>query len=254
MFRAIAENLNKPFLNYHINGSEPGTSESDGSFIMLNYHSRFDDGDAALLALPNKVLHMYRDPRDVIISAAHYHAVSTEEWLHRPKKEFKGKSYQEQLNSIDDSEEKFLFEMKHASKRVIEDMERWDYGMQNCIDVKYEDLIEDRRLRQFSQIFRSLGFEKNEMVTCRTAARKFSLFGKMSKRKNAHIRSGRARQWEQVFTPDLADAFDRQFPTALQTLGYEANNSWVTRCGDTPNPNSIGNLLKASFLPKWFRR
>ena len=48
--------------------------------------------------------HMIRDPRDVIVSGYFYHLWTDEAWAHVAHDEFAGKSYQQHLNSLDQSD------------------------------------------------------------------------------------------------------------------------------------------------------
>ena len=67
-------------------------------------------------------IHAFRHPVRQILSATRYHLKSKESWLHEPRGEFDGKSYQEFLLSLPTFEDQVLFEMNHSSKSTIQEM------------------------------------------------------------------------------------------------------------------------------------
>ena len=74
--------------------------------VFLQCHSVFNfDSIGALY----RGIHIIRDPRDVILSACFYHQKSDEAWLHEPRKEFNGLTYQQKINTYEDMDDKLLF-------------------------------------------------------------------------------------------------------------------------------------------------
>lgn len=173
-------------------------------------------------------LHIIRDPRDVIISGAAYHEKTVEEdWLLVPKPEFGGVSYQEKLRSFDDAYDKHVFEMNNRGMQTIRQMGSWNYNDENFIEIKYEDLIVDSELALFSQIFLFLGLSGPALPACLDIAWSRSLFSGALKKNGVHIRSGKPKQWRNIFTKPLAYEFQELFGDVLVRLGYEADASWI---------------------------
>jgi hypothetical protein len=177
----------------------------------------------------NRLLHLIRDPRDVIISAMHYHRVSQERQLIQPRWKFGGSTYQATLNAFDNDHDRYLFEMQNSSANVIEAMRRWDYSQPSSFECRYEDLIQDEEMVLFTKILRHLGFAEDELEICRKQFWQKSLFGKRAKRigRSHHVRAGGARQWTEVFDQELARQFLQNFGNVLITLGYERDDSWA---------------------------
>jgi hypothetical protein len=190
--------------------------------VFLHFHSQFD---LTSLHFDFRGLHIIRDPRDIIISGCFYHQVSSEKWLHKPLKQYGGKTYQEKINSYSTLDDKILFEMENSGYRNINKILNWDYTNQNFLEIKYEELIVDSELKLFSKIFTFLGFPINIMPNLLNISYNKSMFsGKI--KQTEHIRSGKSKQWKEHFKPIHKSKFNALFDNALTRLGYEPNNEW----------------------------
>lgn len=193
--------------------------------IWLDNHSRIDlpamRARAAAEGRPLRVLHLIRDPRDVIISGAHYHTRTDEAWANRPRPRFGQRSYRETISALPSEHERLLFEMAEAGGETIRAMLAWRYGEPEVFEARYEELIVDRELVRFDAILRFLGFEGAELKTALAIVERKSLFGGLDA--PAHVRSGQPGQWRRQFTPALAAAFEQRFPGAAERLGYAAS-------------------------------
>lgn len=191
--------------------------------VFFQNHSVFDLDS---VGVPFRGIHIIRDPRDVIISGCSYHQKSEEEWLHRPRKDLQGLTYQQKINSYRNIDDQILFEMENVGKETICDMLNWDYTRSSFYELKYEDLIEDIDLILFHKIFSFLGFPGSMIPNLLAVAYNKSLFsGQHSK--SVHIRSGKTNQWKEYFKPNHKDRFLGLFGDALIRLGYEKNNNWA---------------------------
>jgi hypothetical protein len=195
-------------------------------------------------------MHLIRDPRDVLISAMHYHRKSTEAWLHEPIPGYDRITYQAALRSLPTKLEKYVFELEHSTAGTIRDLLAWRYGRANCFEARYEDLRLDTQLEYWRRITSFLGFRGADQKIVDRRFWQNSLFGGLSRLGNRHVRSGEVAQWKREFTRDLAFAFLTKFPDALQTLGYEMNNAWVLKLQRANSPGVVAELkqLAASQL------
>lgn len=191
--------------------------------IFMQNHSRFNTREFSDSV---RGMHIIRDPRDRIVSGMYYHQKSEESWLHQPMEELGGATYQEKISSFDTIEEQLMFEMEHSGRWGIEEMLDWDYSDVRFMNVKYEELIVDRDLQLFHNIFSFLGFPGSAIPICLDCAYRNSLFsGNIEK--SVHVRSGKSSQWKSHFTSDHKQRFVELFGDALITLGYEEDNHWV---------------------------
>ncbi len=182
--------------------------------IYFENHSAFDLDS---IGTPFRGLHMIRDPRDVIISGCFYHQKAVEKWLHLPRKEFQGLTYQQKINSYNNIDDQILFEMKNYGRKTIEDMLLWDYTYSSFYEIKYENLILDTDLNLFHKIFIFLGFPGKTIPYLLLIAHKNSLFsGKINH--STHIRSGKSGQWKKYFKPIHQTRFFDLFGDALIKL------------------------------------
>ena len=197
--------------------------------IFLQDHSRVD-----MIALrgrnPDRAVrcvHIIRDPRDVIISGCFYHVKTTEKWANNPKEEFGGKTYREAISALPDDHAKLAFEMAHTGAKTIRDMLAWNYQDKDVLEIKYEDIINDKEFKVFRPMMKFLGFDGPELERVLEIVEAHSLFGGAKKEGgDVHVRSGESRQWRKTFTPELKAEFRRLHPDVLQKLGYEKNADW----------------------------
>jgi hypothetical protein len=230
-FRQIAAKLGIRFVRVHTDDIVPA-KELVAPIIFFERSGKFRDypdlcGDPRV-----KILHLIRDPRDVVISGTHYHRTSQEEWLRQPSDRFGGRTYQSEINSFATDRARYVFEMDNRAMSAIRTMLRWyEDDRSNAFECKYEDLIQDVEMVLFTRIAAHLGFSRQELQVCRNAFWRNSLFGRKadSKDSDEHIRSGEARQWMKVFDKPLAEEFAKRFKDALVRLGYESDKSWIDK-------------------------
>jgi hypothetical protein len=217
IFKRICKKLS---WNFFVKKSEAVPPEFD---VLVDSHSAF----GTLPAEQNcRGLHVIRDPRDIIISGCFYHQKSHERWLHVPRPEFGGLTYQEKINSYPSQDDRILFEMENGGWHCIQEMMAWNYDNPVFFEAKYEDLIADEDLLLFHQIFSFLGFSGRIIPQALEIAYECSLFsGQVSH--SAHVRSGKARQWEKHFTPAHRERFLELYGDVLLRLEYESNHAWT---------------------------
>jgi hypothetical protein len=188
--------------------------------IFFHPHSLFTP---ETMAVPHRGVVVIRDPRDVIISGAHYHCKSDatrDGWLYQAQSSFGGLSYHQAILSQPTEEARLTFEMRHFGRRTLTAMSTWVSPPETFIRVRFEDLVVDRELREFRRMFDWLGFDKAQTVRALAIAEGQSLFsGKVS---DVHVRSGRPAQWREHFTPDLHRHFRSLFGDLPERLGYPA--------------------------------
>jgi hypothetical protein len=232
-FRAICKALGTPFVSIDRTKDVGELRNVAAPAVLSDSHSKFKDCQWLLTDGGNRIFHLIRDPRDVIISSMHYHRKSDEKWLHVPEERYGGVSRQERLNSLADDEARYLFEIENS--QGLARMGTWNYARPNTFECKYEDLIVDKEMNLFTRIASHLGFEENDLAACREVFWRNSLFGdKPVKKQQKHVRSGAPRQWPGVFNRRMGEAFVKTFGDILVQTGYEPDNSWVAALPDEP--------------------
>jgi hypothetical protein len=170
-------------------------------------------------------IHLTRDFRDIIISGCFYNSTANEKWLSKPNQKFGGMSYQEKINSIDNLEDKLIFEMNHVGKVTISEIQTWEKNPK-FLEVKYEELIIDNNLELFTKIFKFLEFPSEWMEDLLNIAWKNSIFSVSNptdlndvvingRRKNIyhHIRHAKPEQWKGLFTKRVNEEFNKVMET-----------------------------------------
>jgi hypothetical protein len=241
VFKTIASDLGARYVNFR---SERGQlSDLDHEpFILFSYDSNFGDFSSVLDRENVKILHLIRDPRDVVISAMHYHKASRETWLHEPIPGYDNLSYQRALQKLPTKFAQYIFEMDNSSASTLRDMASWHYGRANCFEARYEDLRQDTQFVTWRRIMTFFGFDAGEQAI---GSRRFwqnSLFGGLSRLGNRHVRSGAIAQWRREFTPELAAAFLKRFPRTLQSLGYESSDAWAQELPESTTQSVFSDL------------
>jgi hypothetical protein len=186
--------------------------------VMFSEESEFKHLGVDPAAYPELIV--IRDPRDVIISSAYYHMKSAETWLHEPKEEFNGRTYQEEINSLDDMWARFLFEMDHSGGATVCAMmaRKKDSAFAKAHFVHLEALMTDEDLVAYREAFSFLGFTSQDLSSALDCAERNSVF---AGRRNKHMRDPRPAQWRELFDSDLQAEFNIRYPNAIEILGYE---------------------------------
>ncbi|QDH33864.1 sulfotransferase domain-containing protein [Porphyrobacter sp. YT40] len=164
-------------------------------------------------------IHVIRDPRDVLVSSMHYHRKSNERWLQWPVERLGWRTYQEALNALPNDEDRLIFEIEGETGVTIRNMLNWDYNRPGVAECRYDDLIGEHALGNFTKVIAGWDLTDNERVLLRDLFDYFSLGGPGQKK--THIRNPSTGQWRKHFTPRVQDAFDRAFPGAAAQLGFE---------------------------------
>lgn len=183
--------------------------------IIIDHHSQFDFSKVNFEYVG---VHIRRDPRDVVISAGFYHKHSNERWLHIPRDEFGGKTYQQYVNAIDSMEDVFLFEFDHVAGSTIRDMLNWNYDC-GFVEFKYEDLVTPDGGSLFRPEINKWPLSTLEKSLLGGLFNYYSVFsGRV--RKDNHVRNPRSGQFQQHFTEKLQQEFTARFSDNFNKLGY----------------------------------
>ncbi len=186
--------------------------------IMFEWSSAFSNFGIDPAKYPTLIV--IRDPRDVVISSAHYHMKSAEAWLHIPKEKFEGRTYQEQINSLADMRARYLFEMDHKAGAVIREMvkRKQDPAYSQALFVTLESLVSDVDLVTYRKLFTHLGFDQHSLQAALDCALKNSVF---AGKHNQHVRDPRPKQWLKIFDAELNSEFQERFGNSAKLLGYD---------------------------------
>lgn len=190
--------------------------------VFFQDHSRFD-----FSGIPRgfRGLHVVRDPRDVLLSGARYHARSAEPWLHVRRLRHWGLTYQQAIRRRRGLADAIRFEMDHEGGATVREMLAWDRTRPEFFEAKYEDLVGDGDLVLFRQILLFLGYRAEDLPILERIVREKSLFGGLV-RDPGHVSDGRAGQWREIYDERLRQDFVDRFGDALDRLGYDADDSW----------------------------
>jgi hypothetical protein len=185
--------------------------------IVFDAHSEFARLDPTVAI---RGLHMVRDPRAIVVSAARYHAWSKERWLHVPSDRFDGRTYQEAIAACGGETQRVIFELNNFSKATIAAMLAFD-GHGVIRTVRYEDLVNDRDMTVWRDLLGALGFDDREVEVASRAVWNNALFGRSAVKSRRHVQSIDQDGWRKHFTPEVDQVFRRLCPDALSRLGYE---------------------------------
>lgn len=186
--------------------------------LCFDHESRFDDlparhpGHRGVLCL--------RDPRDVIVSAMHYHLRSDEKFLHRPDARFAGRTYAQALHAEPDLEARLCFEMHHRSGETIRHMLRATTAYPQFHRTRLEALVADDAPAEWRRVFAALGGTEPCLPDLLRLARQHSLPEGGAAVRTAHARGGRGGEWRDVFTTKLRAEYAALFGDAAERLGY----------------------------------
>ncbi|MEM1276720.1 MAG: hypothetical protein AAGH74_09345 [Pseudomonadota bacterium] len=190
-----------------------------------------------------------RDPRDVIVSSAYYHCKTSEEWCHAPDKRFGGLTYQEKINSYENRQDQFLFEMENVGHFTISSMTKTKgrFDGQNCIFCRLEDLSHDYKLEKFHEVYSFLNFNPGQIVDLLAISLENSLFAKPDGvKQHHHARSISTAQFLREFEDRTRDRFNELFPDSVAKLGYPEDGLEI----QAPDNYSYSTDEDGSLLPR----
>jgi hypothetical protein len=192
----------------------------------LFYHSRY----VPELAARNVVNYfIYRDPRAVALSGAHY-ARSMNRW-HRLHRYFRG------AKTMDEAIRLAIVGLQPPVAGVdFPDVGQrfgryrgW-IGAENCFAIRYEDLQSDARpeiVRQMAEFYAARTSAPLDVDACVAA-----MLRSIEPSKSHTFRSGEKAGWRKAFTPEHRRLFHQIAGDLLIELGYEKDDSWV----ESPQP------------------
>jgi len=203
--------------------------------------------------------HVVRDPRDLVVSAyfSHRNSHPTTDWPELP-------AHREKLNRVSKAEG--LFAEMEFNRSVLEEMFTWDYGQENVLELRQEQLTNDP-YRGFLGVFGFLGVldednfaKKRQLPYLMRAAtniwwrqhklpwrramdkipaerllgivhnNRFSNFAGGRKKgqtdEQSHYRKGEAGDWVNHFTPEHVERFKELYGELVLKLGYEKSADW----------------------------
>lgn len=172
--------------------------------------------------------HMIRDPRDVVVSGYFYHLWTAEQWVHEPKAELDGRSYQQHLRSLP-KEEGLIAEIDKC-RFVFRNMRRWNYRNPAICELKYEAVFASSD-EQFRRLFEHYGFHDRAIEAALEIAKRSS-FHAVAGRKAGIVqegtvtRSGLPGQWKEHFSPRVIQHFKEATGDLLCMLEYEVDGGW----------------------------
>lgn len=172
--------------------------------------------------------HLVRDLRDVAVSGYYYHLWTKEDWAHVPSPHYDGLGFQEYLSQLPEHEG-LVAEIERLGRYAEErGMHEWNYDKPGFLELKYENTFGNED-RAFRALFGHYGFTPEAIETSLRIAAGFS-FDKQAaadgERKTSHLRSGRAGQWQDIFTDEHKTCFKRVLGDLLIRSGYESGNDW----------------------------
>jgi hypothetical protein len=180
---------------------------------------------AADLARQNVVHYfVYRDPRDVALSEAHY-LRGMNRW-HRLHKYFAAVASTDEaialsIGGLDPPVPGIDF--PNIAERFARYM-GW-LSTADCLSIRFEDLVTDqrpdiiRRMAEFYAAHCKGGLDVDAAAARMTAC--------IAPEKSHTFRSGKKAGWAREFTPAHRELFDRVAGQLLIDLGYETNHDWA---------------------------
>ena len=196
---------------------------------ILHYLHTRDFDRTRLARRPFRGSHLVRDPRDVAVSAYHYHLWTNEPWAREPHPAWNGQSYQEYLSGLD-KDEGLLVEIEFSAGTVVRDMAEWDYQQPEFCELRYEKLLADEP-GQFARLFRHYGFTDDAVDRCVSIAEQFTFRRTAGRtlgdtKERTHLRSGQPGEWREHFGSIHRERFEAVAGEALRKLGYETTSNW----------------------------
>lgn len=207
---------------------------------------------------PEKGFHVYRDPRDMIVSA--YYSFRNSHYVKE------GSALEELQQTLRRVEmEEGLFKCMEFQAGQLDRLNAWDYAHESILNMQMEKLsanpymeflrifrfltlvdeADRTELHQFPELFQAVlnKLYKRAMAPLRYQMEKIpaerllgvvhrNRYEKRAGRKKgeedvgSHYRKGAAGDWTEHFTPEHVRYFKSRFPGLVTKLGYEPTTTW----------------------------
>jgi hypothetical protein len=192
---------------------------------IIRGHLYYESGYTDALAARNTVNYfVYRDPRAVVVSEAHY--------LREMNRWHRLAPYFRQAATIEDAIALSITGLEPPAPgifypNIAARFARYHGWLRHkdCLPIRYEDLVSDGRgivIQQMAELYaRHAGgnFELEACIGAMTAA--------IAPQKSHTFRSGKKSGWRKEFTPEHRRLFDQVAGDLLIELGYERDHAWV---------------------------
>jgi hypothetical protein len=208
------------------------TAENTRRFIrgfvpgeVIRGHLYFEPRYADALARQNTVNYfIYRDPRAVVVSEAHY--------LREMNRWHRLAPYFRRAGSIDEAISLSIAGLDppvagifypNIAARFARYVGWLNHG--DCLAIRYEDLVSDARaivIRQMAELYGRHCGGNIDIDAC-----VFAMSAAIAPEKSHTFRSGKKSGWRQEFTLAHRRLFDQVAGDLLIELGYERDHSWV---------------------------
>lgn len=190
-----------------------------------------------LLPCPFVGAHIVRDPRDLLVSGYRYHLWCNEAWAKEApmngyirsnldlihlglKQEDYDRSYQELLNSVDQS---IGLRIELDWRRPhFEQMLGWDYNRSEILELRYEEIF-GNEVSEFERLFVHFGLIPKQYQRTLKFLKQIS-FDQLQKKggtgSKQHATIGAHGQWKEFLPDELQDEFNHRHYTLIDKLGY----------------------------------
>lgn len=209
----------------------PRSAESVRRFIeasvpgeIVRAHLYYSKGSEQALGATNFVHYfVYRDPRDVVVSASHY-LRHMNRW-HRFSSRFRALASDEEgiLLSIVGLQDK----EPHLPLPNVNERFKWYEGWLESPSVqclRYEDLVGADRRNHFHGMVKFYAARSSNLVDVEETVDR--IVEQIAPEKSHTFRAGKEGGWRTAFTPRLKQAFKETTGDLLIRLGYETDDSW----------------------------
>jgi len=197
--------------------------ESLTKYRMLLVHLPYDQQYDTVLKQPHiKTFFIYRDPRDQIVSHAH--------WIYKVPHHHPYScrfSLDENIMTLITGEHYFFDYNLHNVQGINQYYRlfiRWVYSPYAC-SIKFEDLVgsqgggsDERQTQTIIKIIKYLGLQISDALVDHV---KNNLFGN-----TGTFRKGQVGSWQKDFKSEHIQIFKREAQSLLLELGYETDDKW----------------------------
>jgi hypothetical protein len=193
---------------------------------IVRGHLFFDEASARELS-ERSVVHyfIYRDPRDIVVSEAHY--------LREMNRWHRLAPYFRKLNSIEDAISLSINGLNPAVPgieypNVADRFARYGgwLGREDCFTIRFEDLRSEKQASIIEQMASLYGRRVNGSIDVEACAQ--TMASHLDPQKSHTFRSGKKAGWQREFTAEHRRQMDEVAGELLIQMGYEPDHAWAT--------------------------